>query len=114
MVNPDGGDGLVEYTGGDTFVNSNNYQRIVDGVSGEAGHYYLHEYVPSNDFSRELHAIDVKMTRLGLRVRGAALARRLEATEDGLYFVQNAIRCHPKRRTRARGSALNVATKTPL
>jgi hypothetical protein len=63
------GDGLVEHTGGDTFFNSNNYQRIVDRVWDEAGHYYLLGYVPVDDRPRELHSIHVRMTRRGLHVR---------------------------------------------
>jgi VWFA-related protein len=69
LTRPPLGDGLVEHTGGDTFFNSNNYQRIVDRVWDEAGHYYLLGYVPVDDRPCELHSIHVRMTRRGLHVR---------------------------------------------
>jgi hypothetical protein len=68
LTGPDLGDGLVEHTGGDTFFNSNNYQRIVDRVWDEAGHYYMLGYEPTSD-QRELHTIDVRTTHAGLQVR---------------------------------------------
>jgi len=67
LTGPDLGDGLVEHTGGDTFFNSNNYPLIVDRVWDEAGHYYMLGYEPAAE-PRELHTIDVRTTRGGLRV----------------------------------------------
>jgi VWFA-related protein len=77
------GDGLVEHTGGDTFFNSNNYQRIVDRVWDEAGHYYLLGYVPVDDRPRELHAIHVRMTRSGLHVRARSSRGDQELSTKG-------------------------------
>jgi len=62
------GDGLVEYTGGDTFFNSNNYQHIVDRVWDEAGHYYLLGYEPPGR-PGELHSIKASVRRPGLHVQ---------------------------------------------
>jgi hypothetical protein len=68
LTRPPLGDGLVEHTGGDTFFNSNNYQHIVDRVWDEAGHHYMLGYEATAEV-RELHTIDVRMTRAGLHVR---------------------------------------------
>jgi VWFA-related protein len=62
------GDGLVEHTGGADFVRSNNYERAVDQVWDEAGHYYLLGYTPTAR-PRPLHSIQVKVTGKGLHVR---------------------------------------------
>jgi VWFA-related protein len=62
------GHGLVEHTGGADFVRSNNFERAVDRIWEEAGHYYLLGYVPTAR-PRELHSIDVKVKRKGLHVR---------------------------------------------
>ena len=62
------GHGLVEHTGGADFVRSNNFERAVDGIWDEAGHYYLLVYTPTGR-PRELHSIDVKVKRKGLHVR---------------------------------------------
>ena len=62
------GDGLVENTGGEDFVRSNNFARAVDLIWAEASHYYLLGYAPTAR-PRDLHSIDVKMKRNGLHVR---------------------------------------------
>jgi hypothetical protein len=65
---PDLGQGLVEHTGGADFVRSNNFERAVDRIWEEAGHYYLLGYTPTTR-PRELHSIGVKVRRRGLHVR---------------------------------------------
>jgi len=62
------GEGLVDRTGGESFVKSNNFQRAVDSVWDDASHYYLLGYTPAGR-ARELHEIDVKVKRSGLHVR---------------------------------------------
>jgi VWFA-related protein len=62
------GQGLVEHTGGADFVRSNNFERAVDRIWEEAGHYYLLGYTPTTR-PRELHSIGVKVRRRGLHVR---------------------------------------------
>jgi VWFA-related protein len=63
------GGGLVDQTGGDDFVASNNFQRAVDRIWDEAGHYYLLGYTPTAR-PRKLHSIEIKVKRAGLHVRG--------------------------------------------
>jgi VWFA-related protein len=60
--------GLVEMTGGDGFSNSSRFDAFVDGMWNEARHYYMLGYWPAPS-TRELHSIDVKVNRKGLRVR---------------------------------------------
>jgi VWFA-related protein len=62
------GDGVVEHTGGADFVRSNNFERAVDLIWDEAGHYYLLGYPPTAR-PRQLHSIRVKVKRRGLHVR---------------------------------------------
>jgi hypothetical protein len=62
------GDGLVSQTGGDVFTTSNDFSRAVDLVWRYAGHYYQLGYAPSGR-ARDLHSIDVSVTRSGVRVR---------------------------------------------
>jgi len=64
--------GLITHTGGAAFMNSNAFDRAVDRVWREAGHYYLLGYEPTSK-PRELHKIEVKVARKGLQVH----ARRL-------------------------------------
>ena len=61
------GNGLVEATGGDDFVRSNDFTRDAELVWSQAGHYYLLGYAPGPP-SRKLHTIDVKVRRSGVRV----------------------------------------------
>ena len=67
------GDGLVDHTGGADFVRSNNYERAVDQIWEEAGHYYLLGYTPTAR-PRDLHSIQIKVKGKGLHVR-ARLSR---------------------------------------
>jgi VWFA-related protein len=62
------GDGLVEHTGGGDFVRSNNFERAVDQIWEEAGHYYLMGYTPTAH-PRDLHSIHVAVDGKGLHVR---------------------------------------------
>jgi VWFA-related protein len=65
---PDLGDGLVDHTGGASFVQTNDFAHTADAIWNEAGHYYLLGYTPSAR-PRELHSIAVKMKPRGLHVR---------------------------------------------
>jgi VWFA-related protein len=67
------GGGLVDHTGGAAFVESNSFERAVDAIWDEAGHYYLIGYEPTTK-PRDLHAIRLKVRPRDLRVR-ARLAR---------------------------------------
>jgi len=60
--------GLVEVTGGSAFFNTTKLEPFVDSVWREASQYYLLGYWPQNS-KRELHDIQVKVARKGLRVR---------------------------------------------
>jgi VWFA-related protein len=65
--------GLITHTGGAAFMNSNAFDRAVDRVWREAGHYYLLGYQPADGKPRPLHRIEVRVMRKGLQVH----ARRL-------------------------------------
>jgi VWFA-related protein len=75
MVDPTGltqltrtsGGGLVEMTGGQSF-RSNDFQHSADVIWNESGHYYLLGYWPSGKV-RELHSIDVKVSKDGAHAR---------------------------------------------
>lgn len=60
-------DGLVDKTGGQVFA-TNNFQRVADRIWSDAGHYYIVSYVPPAD-ERELHAVDLRVTRRGAHAR---------------------------------------------
>jgi hypothetical protein len=62
------GSGLVEITGGNAYFNTTKLEPFVDSVWREASQYYLLGYWPQIS-KRELHDIQVKVTRKGLRVR---------------------------------------------
>jgi VWFA-related protein len=64
--------GLITHTGGAAFMNSNAFDRAVDRVWREAGHYYMLGYEPTSK-ARELHKIELTVSRKGLQVH----ARRL-------------------------------------
>ena len=71
---------LSDLTGGDGFRNTNDIGRVIDIVRRDTGAYYLLGYWPSaaaSASSKELHTIDVKVNRRGLRVR----ARRLRGIQ---------------------------------
>jgi hypothetical protein len=62
--------GLITLTGGARFANfatSNDLLHAVNAIWSDASHYYLLGYWPSND-SRELHAIDVSISRKDVHV----------------------------------------------
>lgn len=59
--------GLAEDTGGASFVNSNDFDRDVDRIWSEAGHYYLLSYRPFGP-ERVLHSIEVGVRGRGLHV----------------------------------------------
>jgi hypothetical protein len=62
------GNGLVDQTGGHAFVKSNNFERAVELIWRDAGHYYVLAYAPTTR-ARELHTIDVIVKRPGMHVR---------------------------------------------
>jgi hypothetical protein len=59
--------GLAADTGGEAFVNSNDFNRAVDRIWSEAGHYYVIEYAPTGA-DRVLHSIEVSVRGRGLHV----------------------------------------------
>jgi len=64
-INPDG---LIAQTGGTIFDNLNEFEKAIDRIWAETGSYYRVEYLPAAD-RREVQAIDVKVSRPGLKVR---------------------------------------------
>jgi VWFA-related protein len=64
------GAGLVEATGGEDFVRTNDFARAADLIWEQAGHYYLLGYTPTAKPS-DLHTIKVSIGRRGVH----ALAR---------------------------------------
>jgi VWFA-related protein len=61
------GDGLVRLTGGEIFAHANNFAPAAEAIWREAGHYYLLGYWPAAS-TRDLHSIDVNVTRKGVHV----------------------------------------------
>jgi VWFA-related protein len=61
------GNGLIQFTGG-TIYHDNNFAPAGEAIWREAGHYYLIGYWPPAS-RRELHDIDVRVARKGVRVR---------------------------------------------
>jgi VWFA-related protein len=59
---------IADATGGEVFRNTSDITRLIDIVRRDAGNYYLLGYWPSASKS-ELHSIEVKVNRRGLRVR---------------------------------------------
>jgi VWFA-related protein len=59
------GAGLVDATGGEDFVRSNNYDRAADLIWRQTGHYYLLGYTPTAK-PRDLHTINVSIARSGV------------------------------------------------
>jgi VWFA-related protein len=60
-------DGLVDKTGGAQF-RINDFVRACEHIWREAGHYYVLSYVPDAT-ARELHSIEVKVSRRNVQVR---------------------------------------------
>jgi hypothetical protein len=65
------GMGVVDITGGEDFVRSNDFNRAAELIFEQASHYYLLGYTPVGK-SRELHDIHVSIARPGVH----ALARQ--------------------------------------
>ncbi len=64
------GIGLIQLSGGDRFANSNDFLRAADTIWRESSRYYLLGYWPAAAAGkREVHAVDVKVARKGVRVR---------------------------------------------
>jgi VWFA-related protein len=61
-------DSIADATGGDVFRNTSDITRVIDVVRRDTGNYYLLGYWPSGSKS-ELHSIEVKVNKRGLRVR---------------------------------------------
>jgi VWFA-related protein len=59
--------GLVQLTGGRVFAHENNFAPAGEAIWREAGHYYLIGYWPPVS-KRELHSIDVNVSRKGVQV----------------------------------------------
>jgi VWFA-related protein len=60
--------GLVQWTGGEVFANSNDFSRAAASIWDEASHYYLAGYWPGTG-RRELHSIDVRVARKNVHAR---------------------------------------------
>jgi hypothetical protein len=59
---------IADATGGEVFRNTSDIMRLIDIVRRDTGNYYLLGYWPSSSKS-ELHSIEVKVNKRGLRVR---------------------------------------------
>ncbi|HEV8209270.1 MAG TPA: hypothetical protein VGP77_04075 [Vicinamibacterales bacterium] len=59
--------GLVQLTGGRVFAHENNFAPAGEAIWREAGHYYLINYWPAAS-KRDLHTIDVSVSRKGVQV----------------------------------------------
>jgi VWFA-related protein len=59
---------IADATGGEVFRNTNDITRLIDIVRRDTGNYYLLGYWPLAAKS-ELHSIDVRVSKRGLRVR---------------------------------------------
>ena len=67
-MQPDYAESFAGETGGEAWVNTNNYDAAVGRIWLESANYYLLGYPPAKD-DRKLHKIDVKVTRPGVTVR---------------------------------------------
>ena len=61
-------DSIADATGGDVFRNTSDITRVIDIIRRDTGSYYLLGYWPPASKS-ELHSIEVKVNKRGLRVR---------------------------------------------
>jgi VWFA-related protein len=59
---------IADATGGDVFRNTSDITRLIDIVRRDTGNYYLLGYWPSASKS-DLHSIEVRVNKRGLRVR---------------------------------------------
>jgi hypothetical protein len=62
------GNSVADATGGEVFMNTLDLNRPIDIVRRDTGNYYLLGYWP-NASGRELHSVDVKLNRRGVKVR---------------------------------------------
>jgi VWFA-related protein len=72
---------IADTTGGEGFKNTNDISRVIDIIRRDTGNYYLLGYWPpasSSSLSKETHAIEVKVSKRGLRTR----ARRLRGAQS--------------------------------
>jgi len=61
-------DSIADASGGEVFRNASDITRVIDIVRRDTGNYYLLGYWPSGSKS-ELHSIEIKVNKRGLRVR---------------------------------------------
>lgn len=61
-------DSIADATGGDVFRNTSDITRVIDIIRRDTGTYYLLGYWPPSS-KGELHPIEVKVNKRGLRVR---------------------------------------------
>ena len=61
------GGGVIEFTGGELFATSYDVGPAIDRILRDANHYYRIGYWPTGKV-RELHDVDVKVTRKGVKV----------------------------------------------
>ena len=62
------GGGLADLTGGEVFATMYDVGPAIDRILQDATHYYVLGYWPAGK-SREVHSIDVKVAKRGVRVR---------------------------------------------
>lgn len=61
------GGGLVDYTGGEVFATTYDVGPAIDRILRDASNYYMLGYWPESK-ARELHSIEVKVSRKGAKV----------------------------------------------
>jgi hypothetical protein len=61
------GGGLAELSGGEIFATMHDVGPAIDRILQDTSHYYMLGYWPTGQ-SRELHSVDVKVARRGLKV----------------------------------------------
>lgn len=60
--------GLVAFTGGEVFARTYDVGPAIDRILRDASNYYMLGYWPTPGKARELHSIDVKVARRGVKV----------------------------------------------
>jgi hypothetical protein len=60
--------GLVAFTGGEVFARTYDVGPAIDRILRDASNYYMLGYWPTAGKARELHSIDVKVARRGMKV----------------------------------------------
>jgi VWFA-related protein len=61
------GGGLVDLTGGEVFATMYDVGPAIDRILRDAGNYYMLGYWPAAGKTRQLHSIDVKVARRGVK-----------------------------------------------